>query len=319
MLNINASQAAELAPDVETRLRASFDRNMAVWDSLGVFTPGREARGHSKPTFDEYKAGFARHQKFMTPGNPDELDKGYDTVNFVPMDIPLVSEDPEQQTMFSMLERTLKEEFARGGLGQDKLANSLVIKTRRGQRMVRTEEQVDLNEILWAWKEGYLKQQIAHNPATLAKEGHGGFSESELLAHGTDIERRNGGFMRLERPAIILPQDMGKETMSGQDWVGEKGKSIPKGVVLQTAHDGIAFMIQFIKEHHYIPDAWTGNEETSQVALMPETFFPKEGSSGAVAAARFVVRSGRFSLGRGDAAYQYSYGGVRGGVRINEA
>ena len=309
----------ELAPDVEARLRASFDKNMAVWDSLGVFTPEREARGHSKPTFEEYKAGFARNQEFTKSGRPNELGKGYDTVNFVPMDVPLVSEDPEEQTMFSMLEKTLKEEFARGGQGQDKPANSLVIKTRRGQRMVRTEQQVDLNEILWAWKEGYLKQQVVHRPTALAKKGHGGFSESELLAHGTDVERKNGGFMRLQRSAIILPQDIGKETMSGQDWVGEKGKSIPKGVELQTAHDGIAFMIQFIKEHHYIPDAWTGTEATSQVALMPETFFPDEGSSGAVAAANFVVKVRLFCLGRRSAVDRVSFRGVRGGVRINEA
>lgn len=309
-------QVVELAPDVEQRLRASFDKNMATWDSLGVFTTEREARGYSKPTFEEYKAAFARHQEFTKHGRPNELGKGYDTVNFVPMDVPLVSEDTEEQTMFSMLEKTLKDEFARGG--QDKPANSLVIKTRRGQRMVLKEEQVDLNEILWAWKEGYLKQQMVHRPTALTKNGHGGFSESDLLAYGTDLERKNGGFMRLERSAVILPQDIGKEEMSGHDWKGEVGKAIPKGVELQTAHDGIAFMIQFIRENHYIPDAWTGDAKTSQVALMPETFFPNEGSSGAVAAAVFYVNFRQFYVGRYNAAYQSEDLGVRGGVRINE-
>lgn len=312
-------QDRELAPDVEKRLRASFDKNMTIWDSLGVFTPEREAKGYSKPTFEEYKAGFARHQEFTQPGRPNELGKGFHTVNFVPMDVPLVSEDPEERTMFSMLERTLKEEFARGGQGQDKPANSLVIKTRRGQRMVRTEQELNLNEILlWAWKEGYLKQQVAHRPTALTKKGHGGgFSESELLAHGTDLERKNGGFMRLERSEIILPEDIGKKAMSGLDWMAEKGKSIPKGVELPTAHDGIAFMMQFIKEHHYIPDDWTGGDATSQVALMPETFFTDKDSSGTVVAAHFDTNSGLFFLGRYDADYQFSYLGVRGGVRIN--
>lgn len=306
----------ELTPELETRLRASFDQNMAMWESLGLFTPDRETRGYARPTFEEYKAGFARHQAFTRPGRPNELNKGYDTVNFVPMDVSLVSEDSEELTMFSLLERTLREEFARAG--DDKPANSLVIKTRRGQKTVLTADQVDLTEILWTWKEGYLKQQMVHRPTILAKEDHGGLSETDLLAHGTNLERKNGGFMRLDRSSLMLPQDLRRERMSAIDWKGEVGKSIPQAVQLQTAHDGIAFMIQFIQTHHFIPDVWTGDAATSQVALMPETFFPNEGSSGAVAAAGFYVSVRQFYLGRYDADSRYSDGGVRGGVRINE-
>jgi hypothetical protein len=218
--------------------------------------------------------------------------------------------------MFSLLERTLKEEFARAGA--DKAANTLVIKTRRGQRMVLTADQVNVEEMLWAWKEGYLKQAMVHRPTTLTKEDHGGFSETDLLAHGTDLERKNGGFMRLERSSLMLPQDLGKETMSAVDWKGEVGKSIPKGIELQTAHEGIAFLIAFIKANHTIPDAWTGDASTSQVALIPDTYFPDEGSSGAVAAAYFDVFNRQFSVYRGRADGRYSFSGVRGGVRINE-
>lgn len=310
-------QDRELAPYIEKRLRASFDENIAMWDSLGVFTPEREAKGFTKPNFDEYKAAFARYQEFTQPGRSNELDKGYDMVNFVPMDIPLVSEDPKEQTLFLMLEKTLKEEFAREG--EDKPANSLVIKTRRGKRMVLTEKQVDLNEILSVWKKEYWSRQIAYKPlATLARHVDGSyFSESEMHAHDADIEKKNGGFMRLERSAIILPQDIGQERMSGSDWLAEKGKSIPKGVELQTAHDGMAFMIHYIKTHHHISDACTRDEKTSQFAVMPEAFFPDLGNSALGASAYFVVDSGRFCLTRGDAGIRSFGAGVRAGVRIN--
>lgn len=117
----------------------------------------------------------------------------------------------------------------------------------------------------------------------------------------------------------MLPKDLKRPTMSAQDWKGEHGKSIPKDVSFQDVREGVSWLINTINTKHVIPDAWTGNEKTSQVALMPDTYFPHEGSSGAVAAAGFSVYSRQFDLVRRSAANQGSYYGVRGGVRINEA
>ena len=53
--------------------------------------------------------------------------------------------------------------------------------------------------------------------------------------------------------------------------------------------------------------------------MKPEKIAPNESSSGAVAAANFDVDDGRFGLGGAYAGSRRSRGGVRGGVRINEA
>lgn len=313
---VSVEGAPELTPELEILLFASFEENMAMWRALGVFTSERQERGYREPTFEDYKASFARHQAFARPGRPNELGKGYDTVNFVPMDVPLASADPKAQTMVSLLGRTIREEFERAG--DDKPANSLVIKTRGGERTILIGDQVRLADILWTWEEEYLRHMV-HRPTTLSKKDHGGVSGTDLLAQGTALEQQNGGFMRLERSSLMLPQDIGQRIMSAVDWKDEIGRFIPKkGFELQTAHDGIAFLIQFIRKHHCIPDAWTKDDAASQVALFPETYFPDEDTSGAVAAVAFHVGSGRLGRSSRPADFRGFYHGVRGGVRINE-
>lgn len=310
--HMEAAKQKELPPELEAMLRKSFDASLAVWGSFEGFWEKRAAAGHAKPSFDEYRELFAPHQDLMQPGRPEEFDKGYTMVSFVPS-IPAVSENADKLTLLKLLKTTLEEEFRRRD--EDKAANTLIVQTRNSGKLVLGADKVNIKDIVYRWEE-YLKQgKVVHYPKALTPEGHGGLSESDLFRLGNSLTQKNGGDVRLDRPDIMMPRDLGRPKMSGRDWAGEVGKSIPAKVSLHDVHAGLAFLIQFIRTNHYVPDAWTGDESTSQVALMPETYFPKEASSGAVAAAIFGVVDGRFGLGRDNAAIRGQFYGVRGGVR----
>lgn len=310
--HMEAAKQKELPPELEAMLQKSFDASLAAWSSFGGLWEKHIAAGHAKPTFDEYQDFFVANKELMQNGRPDEFDKGYRTVNFVPS-IPAVSENVDDLTLLNLLKTTLEEEFRRSGNGKE--ADTLVVETRNSGRLVLGADRVNIDEIIYRWEVYFKQGQVVHQPKALTPEGHGGLSEAELFKSATGLSQKNGGTIRLDREMIMMPRDLGRPKMSGRDWAAQVGKSIPSKVSLHDVHDGLAFLIQFIRTNHYVPDAWTGDESTSQTALMPNTYFPKDGSSGAVAASYFYVDDAQFSLGRRDAVSQGRGFGVRGGVR----
>lgn len=190
----------ELPPAVERQLLESFDRSIEIWREFGLFNVEQD---FVEPSFLEYRDYIGKHLARMEPGRPDEFGKGYKELYFTPTTLPVVSESPEELSMAKALETTLREEFARSG--SDKPANSLVIQTRNGNKIVLQGDKVNIDEIVYKW-DAYLKQTMVHRPKTLEPDAHDGIPEGELVEHLTPLEKKNGGVVRLERPLTYVAQ-----------------------------------------------------------------------------------------------------------------
>lgn len=266
--------SVELDPTLEQKLRGQFDRAVGFWESCGLFSKQRSDSGYEKPSFETYREHFARSQRFMRPSeDPKELDAGYQLMTFVPWDVPVISDDPERISLFSLLDKVLREEFFRKG--PDKPGKSFVVKTRKGERTVVTDvyDATGATPFIVFDETSFLQDRLVHYPRVDGDELTFYGSQSKVLHSGTPLEQQHGGFMLIQRPTIILPKDIGKETMAAQDWRDEIEKLGDPAIELQTLNAGIAFLIQYILEHHCLPDATLNGQHQVgwQIAATPES------------------------------------------------
>lgn len=292
------------------KLREAFNRGVDIWAQAGLFTADRKKAGYVKPDFKrDYQPLLTQDDIDMAEAGTD-LNRGYSTPVFAPMDVPLHDENAEKLGYFKLLEQALSKAFK--GTAGGKQANTLLIGP---EKRVLTADQVNLKEILWKW-ERYLKAGVVHNVQKLDPKEHGGVSEEQLLAQLEGNEKRTGGVMRLERDQLIMPSDVGRSTMSALDWEAKLPSVLPPNADVQDIKQAVAHTIYCLETQGWIPDYFDYNHpETSKVALAPKSFVPDEGSAGAVPALGFRVRYGRFRVGGNNVGSQDYDGGVRGGVR----
>jgi hypothetical protein len=285
-----------LPPGLEKNLRASFDRSIQTWQELGVLTNAE---------FDEYVPSLTDHVDCMQRGQWNQPDKNYNMISFIPK-LPL-------NDLVELLKTALRREFEHGRI--DKPKNSLIIKIPYNNIIELAADQINLDEILWQW-EGYVNQEMVHNPNALNPGKYHGIAESSLT-------NKNQGIVRLERPMPLL-------TLEGELSANEYGLSarkslerlggrtgIPPQVTFQNVYEGIAFLIQFLKTYHFLPVAVVDDyKEASQVLLCPGTYFPNHSSAGAVAALYFSLKDQQFRVDRYDAAMSAPSFTVVGGIEL---
>lgn len=302
------------------RLCEAFDRGVDIWAQAGLFTREREKVGYVKPDFKrDYQPLLTQDDMDMAEAGTD-LNKGYSTPVFAPMDVPLHGENVDKLSYFKLLKAALLKAFK--GTAGGKQANTLLVGP---EKRVLTAEQVDLDDILWKW-ERYLKAGLVHNTQNLDPKNHGGVSEQALLAGLTGNEKRTGGVMRIERDQLIMPSDVGEEAMSGLDWVEKLPGVLPQNADAQDMKQAIAHVIYCLETQGWMPDYYDyESPETSKVNLAIRSFVPPteseiaQGSKGAVPALDWFISIRRFVVVRYDAVIQYSYVGVRAGVRKKES
>jgi len=300
------------------QLKKGFDVSVGIWDDAGLFTPEREKAGYARPDFDAHYLPYVTQETLDLAESGEGLDKGYNMPSFAPMDVPVYSENSDALSYFKLLEQALTEAF-HGTMG-GKQPNTLLIGPDK--HSIGTN-QVNLEEILWKW-EKYLKStNFVFEPKAIDPKNHQGLSEQQLLESLTGVEKQTGGILRLERPSLIMPKDVGKEAMSGIDWDAlskSQDNPLPKLASYQNLKEMLAYAIQCLKTQGWIPDFYDWNDiANSRACLAPRTFVPKvEGTNaGAVPDSCWYVSGGRFLVGRSDADGRYSNSGMRGGVRIN--
>lgn len=298
------------------RLREAFDRGVDIWAEAGLFTAARKKAGYAKPDFKrDYQQLLTQNDMDMAEAGTD-LNRGYSTPVFAPMDVPLHSEQAEKLSYFKLLEKALSKAFK--GTAGGKEPNTLLIGP---EKRVLTADQVDLKAILWKW-EGYLKAGVVHDVKKLDTKGHGGVSEQALLAGLTGNEKRTGGVMRIERYQLIMPSDVGETAMSALDWEPKLPDVLPTSADAQDIKQAVAYVIYCLGTQGWIPDYYDyKSPETSRVNLAIKSFVPPtesemaQGSKGVVPALYCDVVSRQFRAVRYDAGNQYSDVGVRAGVR----
>ncbi|MCK9186317.1 hypothetical protein M0P48_02670 [Candidatus Gracilibacteria bacterium] len=296
-------------------LKASFESSLATWEKAGLFSKERVARGFRKPDFaKDYQPLIGVGDTEMMEAG-EGLDKGYGRAVWAPEDVPVADEDPETLTYLKLAEEALIRAY-KGTVGGKKPNTLLVGPDKR----VLTADQIDLKNILWQW-ERYKKPGIVYNPKELDPKNHGGQSEVEMLAALKGTEKETGGVFRLERDQLIMPKDIGQDSMSGQDWHAliKDGKTLPSNVRAQDVKQALAYVINCLNTQGWVPDYYDWNNlASSKVVLAPETYIPDESSAGAVPAFYWNTNSGRFRAAGNSADLQFTDNGVRGGVRKNK-
>ena len=304
----------KLDADKVKKLGEDFDRGVDIWAQAGLFTPEREKAGYVKPDFGrDYQPLLTQEIMDMTEAGTD-FNRGYGTPVFAPRDVPLHNEQAEKLSYFKLLKEALLKAFH--GTAGGKQPNTLLVGP---EKRVFTEEQVDLQNILWNW-ERYLKAGVVHDVKKLDPEEHGGVSEEQLLAQLSGVEKRTGGVMRLERNQLVMPSDVGETEMSALDWEAKLPDVLPPNASAQDIKQAVAHTIYCLETQGWIPDYYDFNSpKTSRVNLALKSYVPDEGSAGAVSALVLFVNIGQFDVDGNLADVQDCYGGVRGGVRIKES
>lgn len=305
----------KLNPERVEQLRAGFERSVAVWEQAGLFTGEREQRGYRKPNFEEDYLPLITPEILAMMEEGEGLNSGYDSPIWIPQDVPLHSVDPEKPSYFKVLEGALRTAY--NGTAGGKAPQTLLIGP---ERRVIDASQVNLEEMLWRW-ERYLKEEVVCNPRTLDPINHGGMTEAQVLEGLQGVERQTGGVMRLERTRLVMPRDVGRSEMSAQDWgalLGGQENPLPREASSgQDIKEAMAFVIYCLETQGWIPDFYDWNNvRNSRVALALGTYIPDEGAAGAVAALNWFVRCCQFGVVGRYADNQFSYGGVRPGVRM---
>lgn len=296
-------------------LKASFEASLAPWEAAGLFSTERLARGYRKPDFakDYQPLITVADTEMMEDG--EGLDKGYGRAVWAPEDVPVASDDTETLTYLKLAEEALTKAY-HGTVGGKKPNTLLVGPDKR----VLNANQVDLDQILWQW-ERYKQPGIVYNPKELDPKKHEGQSEAEMLMTLKGTEKETGGVLRLERDSLIMPKDVGRKSMSGQDWHAliKDGKQLPSNVRAQDVKQALAYVINCLNTQGWILNYLDYNDVTnSKVALAPETYIPDESSAGAVPAFYWGMGGGQFFADGYGADSQYTNFGVRGGVRKNK-
>ncbi len=296
-------------------LKASFEASLAPWETAGLFSKERIARGYCRPDFDrDYKSLITLADTEMMEAG-EGLDKGYSRPVWAPEDVPVASEDAETLTYLKLAEEALTKAY-HGTVGGKK-PNTLLVGP---EKRVLSADKIDLENILWQW-ERYKQPGVVYNPREIDPENHGGQSEVEMLTALKGTEKATGGVLRLERDSLIMPKDVGQETMSAQDWHALiKAGQLPAGVRAQDAKQALAYVINCLNTQGWIPDCYDWDDTSnSRVALASETYIPDESMPGAVPAFYWIMHHARFYADRRNAGYRDTDSGVRGGVRKNNA
>ena len=146
---------------------------------------------------------------------------------------------------------------------------------------------------------------MVHDVKNLIRKNTAAFPKNSFLAQLSGVEKRTGGVMRLERNQLIMPSDVGKETMSALDWEEKLPDILPPNASAQDIKQVVAHTIYCLETQGWIPDYYDFNSpKTSRVNLALKSYVPDEGSAGAVSALGFGVGAGRFRVDGGDADSQ---------------
>lgn len=295
-------------------LKVSFEKSLVPWEEAGLFSEERTARGYRKPDFaTDYESLFGVDDLNMMENAPG-LDKGYGRAVWAPEDVPVASDDPGALTYLGLVEEAIKKAFY--GRAGGKKPNTLLVGP---EKKVFTADQIDLKKILWQW-ERYKQPGIIYNPSKLDPQNHRGQSEAEMCAALRGTERETGGVFRMERDELIMPKDVQRKEMSGQDWHAliKAENTLPSQVRAQDMKQALAYIIHCLNTQGWIPDYLDyDGPAKSRVALALETYIPNESSVGGVPAFNWNAHAGRFIANRSGADDQDSSFGVRVGVRKN--
>jgi|GEM_PF-3696606 len=319
----------ELDPQERIRqLEQGFNISVGIWEEAGLFTPEREKAGYAKPDFKIHYLPRITQEHLALAESGEGLDKGYNVPSFAPMDVPLYSwrysKNADTLSYFKLLEQALIEAF-HGTMG-GKQPNTLLIGPDKRQIEL---ERVNVGDFFMN------RVDFVFEPKTLDPKNHNGLSEQELLASLTGVEKQTGGILRLERPDLIMPDDVNQEAMSSINWhelLKSQNNPLPKLVSYQNLKEMLAYAILCLKTQGWIPDVYAGDQlPSTQVCLAPRTFVPSV--SLPVDFVDFVsgnlpninlVPSSSWDLGSnyfvvGDTVMEVGTldHGVRGGVRIN--